>query len=148
MKKFFGLETSSIQRISISSLTEEECIKFLTPYKEHITTVDDWVSFKKENPNLMLPSKNTLLRYFGTWNIMKEKLGLNINIRTDMILLEKMDYLKLLEPYKEHLQGVDRWYKFRAEHPELKLPSIDTLTICFEGSWFKVKEAFGVVKNG
>ncbi|PIJ95606.1 hypothetical protein [Lysinibacillus sphaericus] len=144
MKKFFGLKTAS--KVRISTLTEEECLVLLIPYKEHINSIKDWVAFTKQNPNLQLPSKNSLLRYFGTWNDLKKKLGLNINIRTEMISLEKDGYLKLLEPYKEHLRTIKRWERFRIEHPELKLPSSHTLIVNFDGSWFKLKKEFGLRK--
>lgn len=144
MKQFFGLETTKI-RLSISSLTEEECINLLMPYKEHFSSTDDWVAFLEENPNLRLPSKNTLIRYFGTWNNMKEKLGLVVYVRTDKVLLGKDEYLDLLEPYKEHLISSNKWDKFREQHQDLKLPSSHTLILLSEGSWVNVKKDYGLI---
>ncbi|MBX8945849.1 hypothetical protein [Lysinibacillus sp. K60] len=141
VKNAFGLNRETIKRMK-----KAEYIEILKPHKAYIQTQWIWEEYRKQHAELKLPNLETIIRHFGSWNSMKQTMGLEVIRLTNLVALSPAEYIEKLQPYKELLKTQGVWDEHRRQHPELKLPSMQTLCGHF-GSKKKLEHAFGIAKT-
>lgn len=116
----------------------------LEPHKEHLTTVAHWNTYRKEQINAKLPSAQTLIRHYGSWNKVKEDFGFERTVTyTDIQQMPEEHVLALLQPHKDHLMRTrSQWEKHIVESAE-SLPTSASL-ITYFGTWNRLKELLGL----
>lgn len=107
--------------------TEEELayyIEMLKPHKEHLTSSREWNEYK----NLYkLPHSQTLIRKFGSWNALKEAVGVNKVFAQNRPIKYDADTIKaILKEHGSHLTTKLQWDQYAKEN---KLPNY---TVLFE----------------
>lgn len=103
-------------------LDQQKLIELLQNHKDHLTSMSKWNVYSKEHD---LPHSQTIIKYFGTWNKVKEALSLEQQGQsrppeyTDEMLLEYLDR------YKEEFTSISEWNTFAKTN---QLPSYYTFT--------------------
>lgn len=116
----------------------------LEPHKEHVTTVVHWNTYRKENPQFELPSANTLIRHYGSWNNLKQALGMEVAITfTDIRTFTEEEVLTMLQPHVQHLERTRIQWDDYIKACTVALPTSASL-ITFFGTWNRLKEQLGL----
>jgi hypothetical protein len=118
----------------------EELIKYFQLYMEHerneVPTILQYTDFQKQNREF--PSKEVLLKEFGTW---KQSIETAHVYRPAKYINYRLIELKQIvamyaSPFKNGLE----WEKFRLRNQHLELPSLNLLTYCFKTlHWSEIK---------
>ncbi|MDC3424266.1 hypothetical protein NC797_07060 [Aquibacillus sp. 3ASR75-11] len=115
-------------------VSKDGLLSELEPHKRFITTVRSWDSYAKEHA---LPPSVTLIYQFGSWNNLKDKLGVKKNIRNQISHEHLLDIAK---EHTEHFTSKRNWNEYAKKNG---LPSQATYIKEF-GSWNKVKDLLGL----
>lgn len=103
----------SKEDVAKKSVTKEELdpyIKLLEPHKEFITSAREWNAYRKEKE---LPHSQTLIGKFGSWNAVKEALGITeVNARHRPIKYDKATIERILKEHGRHLTSKLAWDKY------------------------------------
>jgi hypothetical protein len=114
-------------------LNAELVLEVLRQHKAHLTTVEHYKEYAEQHD---LPSPALLLKTFGSWNALKEQMGL----QTYRKRYSRQELEKILLEHQEHLKGNRRnWDLYAQKH---KLPLTITLIQHF-GTWENVKKVIG-----
>ncbi|KEK10197.1 hypothetical protein ACP3VS_22915 [Lysinibacillus sp. VIII_CA] len=111
----------------LESLPENEVKALLEPYKQHLSTALLWDAYVNEYPDLKLPNFHALIEYFGSWNSMKQVMGLPVHPSNRPTVYTKDDIIQVVKKYAPHSFSPRKWEKFRKEQKE-KLPSFQTIS--------------------
>lgn len=132
--------------------TTTEIEKIVERYKTRLTSITHWTEFRKENSHLQFPSASTLIKHFGSWNEMKNWVGMELYLPTDKKIEatkihSKEECINKITHYKDHLVSIRHWDNFRIENPELQLPHSKVISKFFNGTWNNMKNYFGLDHN-
>lgn len=102
----------------------EPYIEMLKPHKEFITSAREWNAYRKENG---LPHSQTLIGKFGSWNAVKEAVGISkLNAGHRPIKYDKAMVEHVLKEHGQHLTSKLAWDRYANEH------NLPHYTIIFE----------------
>lgn len=105
---------------SVAAYDDEDLKKIALEHKNHLATKRKWDAYYKERG---LPSSSTLLKVFGTWNNLKEFVGLSTeNLRSDQY--SKGDIEKILIKHADNFLNRQQWDIYAKEH---RLPTYKTI---------------------
>lgn len=105
-----------------------ELINQVEPHIKNLTTVRSWNKYAKEHE---LPSAVTLIHYFGSWNNVKQALGLKT-----IQGLNKDELLTIAKKHSKYFTSRREWREYAKAN---QLPTDITYINVF-GSWNKVKD--------
>lgn len=113
--------------------TSKELIRTLQKHKHALTTVKGWDKYAKEHN---LPPSVSLIYAFGSWNAVKQALGLPA--QKNKYSIQELE--EIAEQHKEHITGKLAWDEYSKKN---HLPSSSTFIKVF-GSWNQFKKHIGV----
>jgi len=114
-------------------MDHQDFIKKLSKYKEHITTAREWDKFRKGKK---LPSSNTLIRKFKSWNNLKAALKIGKSFRT----YTKSELIDLAKANSQHFTTIKDWDIYSKKKA---LPTSHYFISNF-GSWSNVKNILNI----
>ena len=138
--------------------TGVDCLEILKEYQDHLISIRHWDKFRRQNKELNLPHSKVISRLFGSWNDMKKKLNLELNVggwqgakeysvlnETEILEIKtkNLELIKIIEPHKEHLSTYKTWNEYRKEKSYLKLPQSQKITRAFT-SWVIMRQVLGL----
>lgn len=125
VKSMMGINTSTTY-MDIRQYKESELLDLLRPHSAHLAhTRNQWDAYISESDE-NLPTSASLITYFGTWNRLKELLGLSTAPDHRPPLYSKEDILSIVEKYMPISLSPRKWEKFRKEQA-IELPSSQTI---------------------
>lgn len=119
LKKELGLT------VSIRAYKRDELEIIALQYKEKFLRKSIWDEFSKENK---LPASATFIKAFGSWNQVKEFVGLE-NEKRKKDLYSKEDIRVVLTEHRENYINRKQWDEYAKEH---KLPTYKTIKKHFD----------------
>ncbi len=89
--------------------TKDTLLLIAKQHIEQITSTKQWDEYRK---NKNLPHSQTFISYFGSWNALKERLGLPIVERGRGQLYDDARLIEFLKQYKDHFTTNLKWDEF------------------------------------
>lgn len=102
--------------------TREELIEIGKQHKAEFSTKRGWESFAKKNH---LPSPQTYINEFKTWNCTREAIGLPAASKVRKKIYTKEDIIEKLEANIEHFTSRNKWDDFARNN---NVPSYSTIS--------------------
>jgi len=95
--------------------------KQVNPYKEHLTSSQTYMKFRKEHPELELPHFQNIIAVFGSWNEFKKELGLETHQIGRLPKYSYQELVDILKENKEYFTDANTWNEHAEKH---NLPSM------------------------
>jgi uncharacterized protein (DUF934 family) len=108
-----------------NTYTFSELEKIAKKYKKHFLRKSIWDKYSKEHG---LPASSTFIIAFGSWQKVKEHIGLG-NEKRKNDLYSKDDIKRILKKHAKHYINRTQWDEYAKEH---KLPTYKTIKKHFE----------------
>lgn len=97
--------------------TDEELWKIISKHKQALTSVGEWNQYAKK---YSLPHSQTLIQRLGSWNIIKERLNIQINEQHRPRKYGEKELLEILENHGNAYTNIHSWNTYARQH---KLPT-------------------------
>lgn len=111
--------------IKNSAYSRSQLEQIARQYKEHFSRKAKWDDFSRKHG---LPSSMTYINTFGSWNRVKEFLGIQ-NEKKKADIYSKEDIYAILRQHAEHYESRKQWDEYAKEH---KLPTYKTIRKHYE----------------
>ncbi|WP_079524119.1 hypothetical protein [Solibacillus isronensis] len=125
VKSNMGLVTP-VTYTDIRQYNETELLGILKPHSSYLAhTRSQWDAYIGESEEI-LPTSASLITYFGTWNRLKEQLGLSTAPDHRPPLYSKEDIISIVKKYMPISLSPRKWENFRKQQ-DFDLPSAQTI---------------------
>lgn len=119
LKKVLNLPVNSVR-----SYDDEALKQIALEHRDHLSTKRIWDAYYKEKG---LPSSSTFLKVFGTWNNLKDFVGISKGLRSDQY--SKEDIEKILKEHGNNFENRQLWDVYAKEN---RLPTYKTIKKHFD----------------
>ncbi|MFP7442628.1 MULTISPECIES: hypothetical protein [Bacillus] len=101
----------------IQRFSDEDLWSIALKHSSSFTSVGEWNTYAKEHG---LPHSQTFIQRLGSWNGIKERLNLNVNMQHRPVKYEVDELISILKKHKEAYKSVSAWNQYASKH---KLPT-------------------------
>lgn len=93
--------------------SDDELLKIANEHRVHFTSTRKWNEYARKNG---LPHHQTFIQRFGSWNDVKEKLGLQTNNQYRPLKYSKTELLKILSEHSKAYTSINAWNMYAKKH--------------------------------
>ena len=97
--------------------TDEDLWQIISKHRQALTSVGGWNQYAKEHG---LPHSQTLIQRLGSWNLIKERLNIQLNEQHRPRKYEEKELLEVLKKHRDQYTNIYNWNMYAKQH---KLPT-------------------------